>query len=230
MTTTDPVWAGVAELSQAFGARRLSPVDVVDALLARIRQHDPALHAFIAVYADEARLAAEGADRAIRAGQRVGPLHGVPIALKDAIDMKGLPTTAGYAGWASSVGGIDVIPATDAPVTARLEAAGAIIIGKSNLPAFAADGTRASTSFDGPTYNAYGLTIAPGASSSGSATAAAASFAAAGIAEETGGSIQNPAATRAPSTARLNGFRSARRRDRNRGGLDGRVASIAWMI
>ncbi|HEY3066428.1 MAG TPA: amidase family protein, partial [Methylomirabilota bacterium] len=78
MTPIDPVWATVAELSRAFAARTLSPVDVVDALLERIRRRDPALHAYIAVYGAEARLAAEAADKAIRSGHRVGPLHGVP--------------------------------------------------------------------------------------------------------------------------------------------------------
>ena len=68
MTSIDPVWAGVAQLSQAFGARTLSPVDAVGALLDRIRRHDGRLHAFVAVYADEARQAAEGAERAIRSG------------------------------------------------------------------------------------------------------------------------------------------------------------------
>ena len=93
MTRIDPVWATVAELSRAFGARTLSPVDAVEALLERIRRRNPSLHAFIAVYEADAVLAAEGADRAIRAGHRVGPLHGVPIALKDLIDLEGRVTT-----------------------------------------------------------------------------------------------------------------------------------------
>src|SRR5258705_8598394 len=101
MSRIDPVWATVAELSHAFGARTLSPVDAVEALLERIRRRDPALHAFIAVYAAEARLAAEGADRAIRSGHRVGPLHGVPIALKDLVDLEGRVTTGGSKVWAA---------------------------------------------------------------------------------------------------------------------------------
>src|SRR5678815_1640564 len=103
MTRIDPVWATAAELSRAYAARELSPVDAVAALLERIRRRDPELHAFIAVYADEARLAAEGADRAIRAGHRVGPLHGVPIALKDLVDMEGRVTTGGSKVWAERV-------------------------------------------------------------------------------------------------------------------------------
>jgi len=192
----DVVGLGIADIEAGLASGEFTSEDLVDAYLARIKLYEPTYNAFTSlipgVYARARALDAEYANKGPRS-----PLHGVPIALKDAIDMAGLPTTAGYAGWASSVGGIDLIPATDAPVTARLEAAGAIIIGKSNLPAFAADGTRANSSFDGPTYNAYSLTIAPGASSSGSATATAASFAAAGIAEETGGSIQNPAGAQA---------------------------------
>src|SRR5512134_3918224 len=100
MTTLDPVWATVADLSRAFQARTLSPVDAVDALLARIRARNRDLHAYIAVYEDDARLAAEAADKAIRAGHGVGPLHGVPIALKDLVDMEGRITTGGSKVWA----------------------------------------------------------------------------------------------------------------------------------
>src|SRR4029450_13070056 len=131
MTMIDPVWAGAAELSQAFGARTLPPVDAVEALLARIRQHDSALHAFIAVYADDARLAAEGADRAIRAGQRVGPLHGVPIALKDLVDLEGRVTTGGSKVWASRVSKVT------ATLAERAIAAGMIVIGKTHTVEFA---------------------------------------------------------------------------------------------
>src|SRR2546428_13949834 len=98
MSRIDPVWAGVAELSRAFGARTLSPVDAVDALLERIRRRNPSLHAFIAVYEDDARLVAEGADRAIRAGHRVGPLHGVPIEPEDLVDLGGGGPTGGLHG------------------------------------------------------------------------------------------------------------------------------------
>src|SRR5437867_12067877 len=130
MSRIDPVWAGVAELSRAFGARALSPVDAVDALLERIRRRNPSLHAFIAVYEDDARLVAEGADRAIRAGHRVGPLHGVPIALKDLVDLGGRITTGGSKVWAERV----------SPVTAtlaeRLIAAGLIVVGQTHTVEF----------------------------------------------------------------------------------------------
>ena len=95
----DPTFASLVELSAALESRRLSPVDLVEALLARIARRDPALHAFVAVYADEARLAAEGAERAFRSGHRIGPLHGIPVALKDLVELEGRVTTGGSKAW-----------------------------------------------------------------------------------------------------------------------------------
>ena len=188
MTTIDPVWAGVAELSQAFGARTLSPVDVVDALLARIRRHDPALHAFIAVYADEARLAAEGADRAIRAGQRVGPLHGVPIALKDLVDLDGRVTTGGSKVWARRVSTVT------ATLAERAIAAGMIVIGKTHTVEFAM-GSWGTNTHMGTPRNPWDLKVhrTPGGSSSGSAVAVSAGLAPIAIGTDTGGSVRLPA-------------------------------------
>lgn len=188
MTTIDPVWAGVAELSQAFGARTLSPVDVVDALLARIRRHDPALHAFIAVYADEARLAAEGADRAIRAGQRVGPLHGVPIALKDLVDLDGRVTTGGSKVWARRVSTVT------ATLAERAIAAGMIVIGKTHTVEFAM-GSWGTNTHMGTPRNPWDSKVhrTPGGSSSGSGVAVSAGLAPIAIGTDTGGSVRLPA-------------------------------------
>jgi len=160
MTTIDPVWATVAELSRAFGARTLSPVDAVEALLERIRRRNPSLHAFIAVYEADAVLAAEGADRAIRAGHRVGPLHGVPIALKDLIDLEGRVTTGGSKVWAERV----------SPVTAtlaeRLIAAGMIVLGKTHTVEFAMGSWGTNTHMGNP-RNPWDLAVhrTPGGSS-----------------------------------------------------------------
>src|SRR5207302_11110142 len=96
---TDPSFLPAHRLAEEIAARRLSPVTVVEALLARIAAHDAKLHAYIDVYADDARLAAEAADKAIRSGHAVGPLHGVPIALKDLIDLEGRVTTGGTMVW-----------------------------------------------------------------------------------------------------------------------------------
>ncbi len=95
----DPAFLPAHVLSAEIGAGRLSPVDLVEALLARIRAQDQKLHAFVEVYDDEARLAAEAADKAIRSGHAIGPLHGIPIALKDLIEIEGRVTTGGSQVW-----------------------------------------------------------------------------------------------------------------------------------
>jgi aspartyl-tRNA(Asn)/glutamyl-tRNA(Gln) amidotransferase subunit A len=188
MTKIDPVWATVAELCRAFGARTLSPVDAVDALLERIRRRNPSLHAFIAVYEADARLAAEAADRAIRAGHRVGPLHGVPIALKDLVDLEGRVTTGGSKVWAERV----------SPVTAtlaeRLIAAGMIVLGKTHTVEFAM-GSWGTNTHMGTPRNPWDLTVhrTPGGSSSGSGVAVAAGLAPVAIGTDTGGSVRLPA-------------------------------------
>jgi aspartyl-tRNA(Asn)/glutamyl-tRNA(Gln) amidotransferase subunit A len=189
MSTINPVWAGVAELSRAFGARTLSPVDVVDALLARIRRHDARLHAFIAVYADEARLAAEGADRAIRSGHRVGPLHGVPIALKDLVDLEGRVTTGGSKVWA------DRISPVTATLAQRAIAAGMIVLGKTHTVEFAM-GSWGTNTHMGTPWNPWDPAVhrTPGGSSSGSGVSVAAGLAPVAIGTDTGGSVRLPAA------------------------------------
>src|SRR5213083_3009064 len=188
MSTVDPVWAGVAELSRAFEARALSPVDVVDALLVRIKQRD-ALHAYIALYESEARLAAEAAHSAIRSGHRIGPLHGVPIALKDLVDLEGRVTTGGSKVWEKRV----------SPVTAtlaeRLIGAGMIVLGKTHTVEFAMGSFGTNTHLGTP-WNPWDLSVhrTPGGSSSGSGVAVAAGLAPVAIGTDTGGSVRIPAA------------------------------------
>jgi aspartyl-tRNA(Asn)/glutamyl-tRNA(Gln) amidotransferase subunit A len=189
MTRIDPVRATVAELSRAYAEGVLSPVDVVDALLERIRKRDSALHAFIAVYEADARLAAEAAHKAMRARHRVGPLHGVPIALKDLVDLEGRVTTGGSKVWAERV----------SPVTAtlaeRLIAAGMIVLGKTHTVEFAMGSFGTNTHLGTP-RNPWDLAVhrTPGGSSSGSAVAVAAGLAPAAIGTDTGGSVRLPAA------------------------------------
>jgi len=188
MASIDPVWATVAELSRAFQARTLSPVEAVDALLARIRARKD-LHAFIAVYEADARLAAEAADKAIRAGHAVGPLHGVPIALKDLVDMEGRITTGGSKVWADRV----------SPVTAtlaqRLISAGMIVLGKTHTVEFAM-GSWGTNTHMGTPRNPWDPKThrTPGGSSSGSGVAVAAGLAPFAIGTDTGGSVRVPAA------------------------------------
>jgi aspartyl-tRNA(Asn)/glutamyl-tRNA(Gln) amidotransferase subunit A len=189
MTKIDPVWATVAELSSAIGARTLSPVDAVGALLDRIRRLNPRLHAFIAVYEADARLAAEGADRAIRAGHRVGPLHGVPIALKDLVDLEGRVTTGGSKVWAERVSTVT------ATLAERLIAAGMIVLGKTHTVEFAMGSWGTNTHLGAP-RNPWDPIVhrTPGGSSSGSGVAVGAGLAPVAIGTDTGGSVRLPAA------------------------------------
>src|SRR5262249_27465193 len=185
MADLDPVYATAAELSRAFADRSLSPVDVVDALLARIRKRDPLLHSYVDVYADEARLGAEAADRAIRSGHRIGPLHGVPIALKDLVDIEGRITTGGSKAWDKRV----------SPVTATLArraiAAGMIVLGKTHTVEFAMGGWGTNTHMGSP-RNPWDLAAhrTPGGWGAG----VAAGLAPTAIGTDTGGSVRIPAA------------------------------------
>ncbi len=185
---TDPTFLPAHRLAAEIAARRLSPVDVVDALLARIAAHDPKLHAFIDVYADDARLAAEAADKAIRAGHAVGPLHGVPIALKDLIDIEGRVTTGGSMVWRDRRS-----PAT-ATLARRFFAQGMIVLGKTHTVEFAMGGWGTNQHLGTP-WNPWDLEAhrTPGGSSSGSGVAVAAGFAPWAIGTDTGGSVRLPA-------------------------------------
>ncbi len=189
MPPLDPVWATAAELSRAFAARALSPVDALEALLARIRRRDPQLGAYIAVYETEARLAAEAADRAIRSGHRVGPLHGVPIALKDLVELEGRVTTGGSKHWARRVS------AVTATLAERLVAAGMILIGKTHTVEFAMGSFGTNTHLGTP-WNPWDPAVhrTPGGSSSGSGVAVAAGMAPVAIGTDTGGSVRLPVA------------------------------------
>jgi aspartyl-tRNA(Asn)/glutamyl-tRNA(Gln) amidotransferase subunit A len=189
MTRIDPVWATVAELSRAFAERTLSPVDAVDALLERIRKRNAALHAYIALYEADARLAAEAADKAIRAGHRMGPLHGVPIALKDLVDMQGRVTTGGSKVWH------DRVSTVTATLAERLIAAGMIVLGKTHTVEFAMGSFGTNTHLGTP-RNPWDAAVhrTPGGSSSGSGVAVAAGLAPVAIGTDTGGSVRLPAA------------------------------------
>ncbi|MES0039455.1 amidase [Mesorhizobium sp. M0046] len=183
----------ITDIQRAYASKKYTAEELTRAFLDRIAQYEPSYNAFVAMN-PSALDDAKAIDKRLASGEKLGPLAGVPVVIKEAMDIAGLPSTAGWEKLSSRAGGIDLIPATDAPAVARLRAAGAIILGKTNIPAFSDSGTRANTSWDGPTYNAVNRDLAPGASSSGTATAVSASFAVVGLAEETGGSIQNPAA------------------------------------
>src|SRR6266699_3868815 len=169
---TDPASLPAHRLAETIAARRLSPVDVVAAFLDRIAAQDAKLHAFVEVYADDARLAAEAADKAIRSGHAVGPLHGVPIALKDLIDLEGRITTGGSAVWRER----------RSPVTATLAqrffAVGMIVLGKTHTVEFAMGGWGTNQHLGTP-WNPWDLAVprTPGGSSSGSGVSVAAGLA-----------------------------------------------------
>ncbi len=184
--------SGVTELSARalaghLAAGEIGAVDVCETFLGRIQQLDPSLHAFQTVDADRALARARALDVHRGRGQACGPLHGVPIALKDNICTRGLLTTA------SSRILAGFVPPYDASVVARLEAAGAIIIGKTNLDEFAMGSSTENSAF-GPTRNPWATDRAPGGSSGGSAVAVAARLTPLALGSDTGGSIRQPAA------------------------------------
>lgn len=188
MTMNDAAFMGVAALSTEIGAGGLSPVALTEALLERIERHDPKLHAYIAVYGDDARQAAEGAEKAIRSGHAVGPLHGIPVALKDLIDMEGRVTTGGSKAW------VDRVSPVTATLARRLIAAGMIVIGKTHTVEFAMGGWGTNQHMGTP-WNPWdpALHRAPGGSSAGSGVSVAARMAPCAIGTDTGGSVRLPA-------------------------------------
>src|SRR6516225_8935929 len=187
-SNTDPALAPAHVMSAEIGAGRLSPVDIVDAALERIHQADGKLHAFVEVYDKEARLAAEAADKAIRSGHRIGPLHGIPIALKDLIEIEGRVTTGGSQVWRERRSSYT------ATLAKRLIAAGLIVIGKTHTVEFAMGGW-GTNQHRGTPWNPWDPKVArtPGGSSSGSGVAVAAGFAPWAIGTDTGGSVRLPA-------------------------------------
>lgn len=184
---SDLAYLGLAAASELIRGRKLSPVEYVEALLARIDRLDASYNVFIRLMPEEALAAARRAETEIAAGRWRGPLHGVPYALKDIIDVAGVPTT-GHSRILA-----DAVAARDAAVTERLAAAGAVLIGKVAAHEFAIGGP----SFDlpwPPARNPWDRERIPGGSSSGSAAGLAAGFFPLTIGSDTGGSIRNPAA------------------------------------
>ena len=177
----------IAEVSGLLHRKEISPVDLTNACLARIEQLNPSLNAFITVMQDSALAQAREAEAEIQGGNWRGPLHGVPIGLKDLIDTAGTKTTCGSELFA------DRIPTDDAEVVRLLKNAGAVLIGKQNMQEFAWGGTSAS-SYYGPVRNPWDVERIAGGSSGGSAASVAAGLCFAAIGTDTGGSVREPAA------------------------------------
>jgi aspartyl-tRNA(Asn)/glutamyl-tRNA(Gln) amidotransferase subunit A len=184
----DIVFASVEALSEAMARAEVSSEEITQAFLARIARFDDKLHAFVAVYREEALRQARAADEARAAGRPLGPLHGIPVAIKDIFDYAGHPTEAGSAALT------DRHPATSAMAVRRLESAGMIVLGKTHMVEFAFGGW-GTNPVKGAPWNPWDLAThrVPGGSSSGSAVAVGAGLAPAALGTDTGGSIRTPA-------------------------------------
>ncbi len=177
----------IEEAGKRIAARSLSPVALTRAYLERIDSVDKRINAYITVLADQALAQAKELEAELAAGKRRGPLHGIPLALKDNMDTAGIRTTAASAVYAERV------PKEDAECVKRLRAAGAVFLGKLNMHEFAYGGTSAVTHF-GPVHNPWNLDHHPGGSSGGSAAAVAARLCAGALGTDTAASIRFPAA------------------------------------
>jgi aspartyl-tRNA(Asn)/glutamyl-tRNA(Gln) amidotransferase subunit A len=177
----------LSEASQLVRGKKLSPVELTHECLSRIERLNPKLNAFITVTADSAVAEARQAEAELQHDRWRGPLHGIPIALKDLVDTAGVHTTA-----ASGVFK-DRVPTEDAEIVRRLKAAGAVFLGKLNLQEIAYGGSSAISHF-GPVHNPWNLDYSSGGSSGGSAVAVAARLCFAAIGTDTGGSIRQPSA------------------------------------
>jgi amidase len=180
------VYATASDLAAAIRERRVPVVDVIDAHLAQIARHNPALNAIVTLNEAAARARAREADAALGRGEVWGPLHGVPVTIKDSFATAGLRTTSGFPPLA------DYVPATDATVVARLQTAGAIVLGKTNLPLLV-HGFQSDNPVFGRTNNPWDPKRTPGGSTGGGAAALAAGMTTLEVGSDYGGSVRIPA-------------------------------------
>lgn len=180
-------FASIVELAPRLAARELSPVELVEATLARIESLNPRLNAYLTVAAEQAVAAARAAEAEIARGRYRGPLHGIPIGVKDLYDTAGMRTTAGSKILA------DHVPDRDATAVARLKAAGAVVLGKTHTHEFAYGPTNNNPHY-GPARNPWNPERVAGGSSGGSGAGTAAGLCQSGLGTDTAGSIRIPAA------------------------------------
>lgn len=210
--STELAYTSASELAHLIRRRQLSPVEVVDAFIKRIEQRNPSLNAFVYLGFEDARQQAKAAEQAVIKGEALGPLHGVPTAIKDLFDFK--------PGWVSTFGGVRALKGYVAdfycPFAERIEQAGAIVLGKTNSPTFGLRGTCDNYLF-GPTRNPFNLNKNSGGSSGGGAAAVADGLLPFAEGTDGGGSIRIPAswcgiygfkpsAGRVPTIIRPNAF------------------------
>jgi aspartyl-tRNA(Asn)/glutamyl-tRNA(Gln) amidotransferase subunit A len=186
-TADELAFSSVSGAAALLRAGKISPVDLVHACLGRIEAHNPVLNAFITVTAESALQEASDAQAEMRRGKWRGPLHGIPVAVKDMIDTRGVRTTGASAVYR------DRIPDADAAVVSRLRRAGAILLGKLNMQELAIGGSSVPSHF-GPVRNPWDTSRIAGGSSGGSAAAVAAGLCFAALGTDTGGSVRQPAA------------------------------------
>jgi aspartyl-tRNA(Asn)/glutamyl-tRNA(Gln) amidotransferase subunit A len=185
MSDTDLCYMPATDLAVAIRTKQVSPVEVVNAILTRIEQLNPRLNAFCLVTADAARWAAQAAEQAVMRGEPLGPLHGVPVSIKDLVITKGVRTMRGSKLYEHD------IPTEDAPVVERLKAAGAVILGKTTTPEFGFKGVTDSP-VTGITRNPWHLERTPGGSSGGAGVAVATGMGPLAVGTDGGGSIRIP--------------------------------------
>ena len=211
MTASDFAQLGIADVVGLIRAGQLSPVELVRFCLDRIESLNPGLNAYLTVMADAALAAAKAAEQAVAAGDALGPLHGVPVALKDNCEVAGVRMTGGTPFLR------DHVAPVDAEIVARLRQAGAIILGKLNMHEWAIGGTTRNPHY-GPCHNPWDPTRIPGGSSGGSGAAVAADLALVTVGTDTGGSVRIPAALNG-----VCGLRPTMGRISNRG-----VIPVSW--
>src|SRR5215472_733238 len=178
---------GAVELRQLIGRKAISPVELLESCLRRIEAVNPALNAITATVIDRAKAEAKAAEKAVLAGDALGPLHGLPIGIKDLNETGGLKTT-----WGSPIYK-DYVPEKDERMVAAVRRAGAIVVGKTNVPEFGA-GANTNNPVYGPTGNPFDPARICGGSSGGSAVALATSMLPTCTGSDTGGSLRIPAA------------------------------------
>jgi amidase len=199
--TVEELWRlSAVELAEGIRAKRFSSTEVTESVLARIAAHNPRLNAIVYDQAQGARRQAADADRAVAAGDPLGPLHGVPVTTKENVDQAGMPNPNGVAAFA------DVIAEDDSPVVANLRRAGAVFVGRTNTPEFSMRGTT-DNPLRGRTYNPWDENASPGGSSGGAGAAAAAGFGPIHHGNDIGGSLRFPSFANGLVTVKPTTFR-----------------------